>query len=120
MYSQILFNKLHNIGSKYRFLRHLHMSKGEESKNQMCKASSEARGATCILFMPALPNRLGYRPMLYVICLYLQARRQKLNSNLPKTLTDWPKNRFHIIPSNTPPSGKILAVAKLRTKVWLG
>jgi hypothetical protein len=31
------------------------MSKGEESKNQICKASAKARGATSILFMPALP-----------------------------------------------------------------
>jgi hypothetical protein len=72
------------------------MSKGEEFKNQICKASAEARGA-CILFMPAPPsrqaNRLGYRPMPYVICCHLKMRRQKLN--------------------------KILAVAKLRNKLRL-
>jgi hypothetical protein len=31
MYSQVLFNKFHNIGSKDRFLRCLHMPKDEES-----------------------------------------------------------------------------------------
>ena len=54
--------------------------------------------------------------MLYVICQYLQVRRQKLNGTPPGHFQIGQEPISHI-PSNHP--DKILAVAKLRTKVWL-